>query len=297
MTTETLVEATPAYSLAETCAPIHWGGGRWPGQDWIDGRLIWVGQDTDGVVIREVSQPATDESVVVVRSNRPADDDMDWAARVLGVKRTAPAIGDPVVARISARFPGIRPWSSGDLFEGIVTAIVGQSISVQAAAITERKLCALFNEPVEHVGRSFWPAPSVDQLAVADPATVRLSGVTQRRAEGIVAIARIALTGGLISTEAALADTSSALAALIALPQVGCWTAESVLLWGLGVDDAYPIGDVALLRAARHAYGRPEMSHAELNALSEGWRPARSWAARWLWLQLFGPAPRGGPAR
>lgn len=293
MTTETLVEATPGFSLAETCAPVAWGGGRWPGQDWIDGRLIWVGQDTVGVVIREVSQPVTPEPVVVVRSNRPADDN-EWAVRVLGVKRTAPVLGDPVVAQIAARYPGMRPWSNGNIFEGVVTAIVGQSISVQAAAVTERKLCALFRAPVEHCGRSFWPMPTVGQLAEADPATVRLSGVTQRRADGIVAIARIALDGGLISTADALVDETAALDLLMTLPQVGRWTAESVLLWGLGVNDAFPIGDVALLRAARLAYERREMSHVELNALAEGWRPGRSWAARWLWLQLFGPAPLSG---
>src|SRR3712207_6971184 len=37
------------------------------------------------------------------------------------------------------------------------------------------------------------------------------------------------------------------------------WTAESTLLWGLGAADAFPTGDVALLRAARVAYGRPEL--------------------------------------
>jgi DNA-3-methyladenine glycosylase II len=185
--------------------------------------------------------------------------------------------------------------SNGSLFEGVVTAIVGQSISVQAAAVTERKLCALFSAPVEHCGRSFWPMPTVDQLADADPATVRLSGVTQRRADGIVAIARIAREGGLISEQEAIADEATALASLIALPQVGRWTAESVLLWGLGVDDAYPVGDVALLRAARLAYGNPELTHGEMNALAEGWRPGRSWASRWLWIHLFGPAPASGP--
>ena len=290
MNSETTIEATPGFSLAETCGPVAWGEGRWPGQDWIDGRLIWVGQDVDGVITREASQPAIREPVVVVRSNRSAHDDIEWAERVLGTRRVPPTPCDPVVHAISDSYPGMRPMSDGSVFEGLVTAIVGQSISVQAAAVTQRKLCALFSEPTELRGRHFWPMPSARQLAGADSATVRLSGVTQRRADGIVAIARIGCEGGLIGEQAALADEEAALAALIALPQVGRWTAESVLLWGLGVDDAYPIGDVALLRAARLAYGRPELTHAEMNTLSEGWRPGRSWAARWLWLYLFGPA-------
>lgn len=35
------------------------------------------------------------------------------------------------------------------------------------------------------------------------------------------------------------------------LPLVGPWTAASALLWGLGEPDAYPRGDVALLRPGR----------------------------------------------
>lgn len=294
MNTETRIETTPGYSLAQTCAPVAWGGGRWPGQDWIEGRLIWVGQDDGGMILREARQPAPHRPIVVVRSNRAADDDTDWAERVLGTGRTLPVLTDPVISAIAERYAGMRPWSNGIIFEGVVTAIVGQSISVQAAAVTERKLCALFSEAIELLGRTFWPMPTVAQLAAADPAVVRLSGVTQRRANGIVAIAKIAQEGGLISAKDAMADTAKALLTLVALPQVGRWTAESVLLWGLGVDDAYPIGDVALLRAARLAYGRPDLSHLEMNALAEGWRPGRSWACRWLWLHLFGPASESG---
>ena len=29
-----------SYSLAETCAPVAWGRGRWPNVDWFDGGLF-----------------------------------------------------------------------------------------------------------------------------------------------------------------------------------------------------------------------------------------------------------------
>jgi 3-methyladenine DNA glycosylase/8-oxoguanine DNA glycosylase len=81
----------------------------------------------------------------------------------------------------------------------------------------------------------------------------------------------------------------------MALPLVGRWTAESVVLWGIGAPDAHPTGDVALLRAARAAYGRPELTLKELDVLAEQWRPARGLAARLLWTELFGPAPHPHP--
>jgi 3-methyladenine DNA glycosylase/8-oxoguanine DNA glycosylase len=285
------VQPTPGYNLAETCAPVAWGGGRWPSQDWIAGELTSVSREGDRLIIRRVRQ--TDRETLAIFSDREAGHG-GWADRVLGVSRTPPDIADPIVAAIAARFPGMRPLSNGLLFEGIVTAIVGQSISVQAAAVTERKLCALFSDGVTIGDRRYWPHPTAGQLANADPALVRLSGVTQRRAGAIVAIARLAVENQLPDPRVLAED--ALVAGLLALPLVGRWTAESVLLWGLGADDAYPTGDVALLRAARLAYGQPDMTHSELNALAEAWRPGRSWAARWLWLNLFGPAPEFGPA-
>ena len=74
------------------------------------------------------------------------------------------------------------------------------------------------------------------------------------------------------------------------LPLVGPWTVESALLWGIGDDNAFPMGDVALLRAARRAYGLPEMTMKEMQARSNDWIGHRAWASRLLWIDLFGGA-------
>ncbi|HET7055323.1 MAG TPA: hypothetical protein VFI12_02610, partial [Thermomicrobiales bacterium] len=239
---------------------------------------------------RIVSQ-ATGEDRLNLETDRPELDHQDWAERVLGIHRARPAFTDPVIRGLADRFPGMRPFSNGDLFEGIVTAIVGQSVSVQAAAVTERKLAELFAEPITVGGRSYWPSPTRHQLANSEPEIVRRSGVTQRRADAIVRIARMMTENQSLLSSVDRCDEQELIQSLVNLPQVGRWTAESVLLWGLGVDDAYPIRDVALLRAARLGYDQPEMTHGDMDHLSDDWRPGRSWAARLLWLNLFGPAP------
>jgi 3-methyladenine DNA glycosylase/8-oxoguanine DNA glycosylase len=281
------IPTSEGYSLASTCAPVAWGGGRWPNQEWIDGRLVYLSQDSRGTILREV-RPGPDG--LELTSDRFDIDHPAWARRVLAADRVARHIPDSTINGIAARNRGMRPYSNETLFDGVVTAIIGQSISVQAAAVTERKLAALFVRPVELYGRTFWPMPTREQLANADPLLVRQSGVTQRRADAIVAIAR-KFVAGEINEPAPNEPEAEIYARVLALPQVGRWTAESVMLWGLGSDDSYPIGDVALLRAARLAYGQPEMTHRDMDRLSDGWSPARSWAARWLWLNLFGPAP------
>jgi 3-methyladenine DNA glycosylase/8-oxoguanine DNA glycosylase len=285
------IAVDPAFSLAATCGPVAWARGRWPNVDWLDGALVWVGWEGDEVVVRTVRQPRDRPDLLEIAGSAPAAGDAKWAQATLGVTRAAPVFADEVVAAARRQFPGLRPWANGSLFEGLVGSIVGQSISVAAAAVTENRLAALFHDGLDVGGRRFRPVPRPDHLAAAAPALVRQSGVTWRRAEALVIGAQAFLAGRLPSDDAARTDPDAARAALRALPLVGPWTAESALLWGLGEGDAYPPGDAALLRAARLAYDRRDLDHAGLNALAASWTPHRGWAARWLWAALLGPAP------
>lgn len=278
----------PGFSLAQTCGPVAWAGGRWPDHDWREGALVWVGWERDRVVWRVVRQQS-DDALTITGDHCPRED-AAWAEHVLGLAKPVPAFADPVVRDLHARYDGLRPFANGSLAEGVIRAIVGQSISVAAAAVTESRLATRFATPIELAGRPFLPFPRLDQLADAAPALIRESGVTWRRAEAIVAAARVALAGDLPTDDAARADPDTARAALRALPLVGPWTAESALLWGLGLADAHPSGDVALLRATRRAYDRPDLDLKGLDRLAETWRPARGWAARLLWTDLLGTA-------
>jgi 3-methyladenine DNA glycosylase/8-oxoguanine DNA glycosylase len=282
------LEGAP-FSLAATCAPVAWGKGRWPNVDWIDGAFLWVGWESEAIVWRET----TEFKSGVLRVDGPGDPgaDASWAERVLGLNRPCPVFEDEVVERLRRRYAGLRAFSYGSLFDGLVTSIVGQSISLAAAAVTEARLAALFHPGFSVAGRHFRPLPRAEQLATAQPALVRQSGVTWRRAEALVAVGKAAAEQRLPERLGTAGELDAARQTLRGLPLVGPWTAESALLWGVGADDAYPTGDVALLRAARHAYRRPELDRAGLDRLAEGWRPSRSWAARLLWTDLLGPAP------
>lgn len=291
MTASRIITVDDAFSLAQTCGPAAWVAHRSPRQAWIGNAFVHVSWEwMEGSPVWRIVRQLAVGTLAIDGSADPANDPA-FLADVLGVGVTFPAFADPVIAALAERFPGLRPLSDGSLFEGAVTSIVGQSISVAAAAVTQAKLAALFTEPLPVAGRDFRPLPTARQLATAEPTLIRRSGVTMKRAEAIRHLALVALRGRLPTAAEARADPDRAIAALIALPGIGRWTAESTLLWGIGAADAHPTGDIALLRAARLAYDRPDMTLRDLDALSEEWRPARSLAARLLWTSLFGPAP------
>ncbi len=283
-----LVVESP-FSLAVTCGPVAWTTGRSPRHRWDAGVLTWVGWEGNRIVWRQVEQVGSDE-LQITGTGAPGVD-REWARAVLGIDAPLPAYADPTIGALAGRFPGLRPYCDGSTFEGIITAIVGQSISVAAAAVTQNKLAALFPNEVEVGGLTMRPLPAAAQLATSTADLVRTSGVTMRRADAIVFAARECVAGNLPDDAWVRAYPVAAVQELLKLPLVGRWTAESVVLWGLGAPDAHPTGDVALLRAARHVYDRPEMSLKDLDVLAEQWTPARGLAARLLWTELFGPAP------
>jgi len=226
---------------------------------------------------------------VQIRGDATEADDGDWARRVLGIDRICPPFSDFVLEAIRKRHQGIRPLASGSLFDGLVTSIVGQSITVKAAAVVLRRVVRLFVAPIGPSHAPTLPLPRPDHLAVAARAALRETGLTWRRADALIAAGR-----SFAEDAAGWNDPSLTLDDLVArlrsFPLVGPWTAHSTLLWGIAADDVHVSGDVALLRAARAAYGRSDWTMRDLDRHAETWRPARSWAARLLWCDLLGVA-------
>ena len=137
-------------------------------------------------------------------------------------------------------------------------------------------------------GRDFWSLPSAEAVAETPLERVRSVGLTTRRAQGLIDVAREMSLGNIPGPDDG--DVETWMRELTTLPMVGPWTAASSLLWGVGHVDVFPRGDVALLRAARFAYDDDGMTMRDLDRLSEGWRPQRAIAARLLWTNLLGAA-------
>lgn len=288
MTSPRVYSVDSTYSLAQTCGPVAWSRGRWSNLDWIDGALIWVGVENDALVHRRVEQAGA--SLAISGTADPALDH-DWLIRTQGIEQSMPAFTDPIVSALAEQMPGLRPHASGSVFDSLIACIVGQSITVAAAAVIETRISALFHEGIERHGRRFFAHPTSEELAQASPALIRATGVTWKRAEAIVAAAKATSNGEMPPEHGAELNHDDLRRWLRSLPLVGPWTAESVLLWGLGEADAFPPGDAVLLRAVKPAYAAPGFDHRQLNTLSEQWRPHRAWASRLLWTALLGPAP------
>jgi len=111
--------------------------------------------------------------------------------------------------------------------------------------------------------------------------------VDHHEAQGISAVkvtrlrdlARAALDGVLDTERLRALPEDQALTELRALPGIGPWTAQAILMRGCGVADALPLEDEISRTAVASIYGLPEPpDDAAWTAMSDAWRPYRMWA-------------------
>ncbi|MGB5510137.1 MAG: hypothetical protein WBM87_00340, partial [Woeseiaceae bacterium] len=105
-------------------------------------------------------------------------------------------------------------------------------------------------------------------------------GIIGSRARTIRAIAKATETGQICFD--ASQDPDAFAAALKLIPGIGDWTAQYVAMRALKNPDAFPAGDLGLLRAFDEERGS-RMKSAELLQRAEAWRPWRAYAALLIW--------------
>jgi AraC family transcriptional regulator, regulatory protein of adaptative response / DNA-3-methyladenine glycosylase II len=160
-------------------------------------------------------------------------------------------------------------------FEIIMRAIVGQRISVRAAATVLKKLTEALGAPcVTPVGLSSL-LPTAADVAAAPLQILRQAGLPLARASTLQTVAQAVSTGTLQLD--AVGENQTLREALLQVPGIGRWTVEYLALRAWRWPDAFPAGDLVLQRMAGAGNER------QLERLAEAWRPWRGYAAMALW--------------
>jgi AraC family transcriptional regulator, regulatory protein of adaptative response / DNA-3-methyladenine glycosylase II len=166
---------------------------------------------------------------------------------------------DRTLSSILRRHRGIRVPGAWDPFELVVRAIVGQQVSVAGATTTMRKIVAQFGH-----------FPSAAELAATT-----VGGMPEQRAATIRRVAAAVATGDLPLERGPSLEES--VQHLTSIKGIGPWTANYIAMRALREPDAFPAGDLGLLKASG------VKSEKELQRMAEAWRPWRAYAAMLLW--------------
>jgi DNA-3-methyladenine glycosylase II len=197
---------------------------------------------------------------------------MGMAAEAIRDALDALAAREPAIAAALSRAGYPEPRTGERGYQTLLRAIVGQQVSVKAAASMWGKLIAAVGDP-----------PDPKALLAASDETLRGAGLSRQKASYARSLAEEVVSGRLDFADLP-ADDEEAIAELVRVKGIGRWTAEIYLLFAEGRTDIWPAGDLAVrLETGRILGLADEPSEKRVRELAEAWRPHRGAMAIFTW--------------
>lgn len=168
----------------------------------------------------------------------------------------------------------LSPEKGPSPFHALARAITAQQLHGTAAR-------AIFGRLVAELGTRGALIP--ETLLAADDSILRGVGLSGSKIRAMRGLAEHAADGRLMSwRKMAARSDDEIIDNLTAVPGIGTWTAQMLLIFNLGRPDVLPSTDFGVRHGFELVWGR-EVKPRELEDYAEIWRPHRSVASWYLW--------------
>ena len=197
------------------------------------------------------------------------------------------AKGDPVLTPLVMGLRGLHIPHTATVYESLVLAIIGQQISSQVARHVRTLLIHTYGQSTEISGVCYYAFPVPEAFVAAGLEGLRAVKLSVRKAQYILDIAARIVSGELDLESLHACDPEEVIRRLTSIRGVGVWTAQWLLIRGLGYTDGFPLGDLALERTLGLLVNddRP-LQPDEALKYSQRWSPFRSYVTAYLFAAI-----------
>jgi DNA-3-methyladenine glycosylase II len=158
----------------------------------------------------------------------------------------------PELDALARQFRGVKPPRFPTVFEALVNAMACQQLSLTVGILLLNRLTAAFGSSILEQGAFVHAFPAPENLAGLDTEALRPLGFSRRKAGAIIELASAVSEKRLDLDELENLDSEAASDRLRKLRGVGRWSAEYVLLRGLGRLHVFPGDDVGARNRLRN---------------------------------------------
>lgn len=184
-----------------------------------------------------------------------------------------------VLGPVTRHLRGLKPLRPATLFEMLVIVVLEQQISMAAAHRIRSRLIERYGTPVEDL--VVFPTPS--SLAQASVEELRACGLSGRKAEYMRAMASAVDSGTIDLERLETLPDDEVHAAITALRGFGPWSADYLLVRGLGRPDRVPADDLGVRTVVgRFLGGGVRLGADEVRRALAAFAPYRGLAAFYL---------------
>lgn len=154
------------------------------------------------------------------------------------------AATDSLIGSLVARFRGLKPPRFPTVFESLINAVACQQLSLEAGLSLLNRVAEAHGQAVSIDETLLHAFPHPRELADVEPKALRELGFSLRKAATIIELARKVVARRLDLGSLERLDDDEVISRLTSLAGVGRWSAEYVLLLGLGRLHVFPGDDV-----------------------------------------------------
>jgi DNA-3-methyladenine glycosylase II len=183
------------------------------------------------------------------------------------------ATGDARLRPLAERFRGMKPPRFPTMFEAVVNAFACQQLSLEVGVELLNRLATIsgarLRTPPDRYG-----FPRVHDVTQLTPEKCRAIGFSHQKARALLGLAT-AITRRELDLESIAAEGDAEVRRrLLELRGVGRWTAEYVMLRGLGRLHVFPGDDVGAQKRLARWLGRSRpLDYAGVGRVVERWKP------------------------
>jgi DNA-3-methyladenine glycosylase II len=184
------------------------------------------------------------------------------------------AAGDERLGPLAERFRGLKPPRFPTVFETLVNAIACQQVTLTLGLRLLNRLAATHGPVADGAPDGLLALPGPERVAALEPGALRALAFSRQKACALRDLAQAIVGRGLDLDRLAALSDATALRELCALRGVGRWTAEYVLLRGLGRLHIFPGDDVGARNNLRRWLRLPEpLDYEGVRRVVAPWEP------------------------
>lgn len=169
------------------------------------------------------------------------------------------------------------------VYSCLLKSIIHQQLNMAFASVLTQRFVTTYGEQVDDVW--FYPSPEVVAAIPADD--LRALQFSQRKAEYVIGVGQKIVNGELDLTQFPSMSDEEIIDVLVKLRGVGPWTAQNVLLFGLGRMDIFPFADIGIQNALKKQFNMERKpTILEMEEWTKAWKPYLSYASLYLWRSI-----------
>lgn len=184
------------------------------------------------------------------------------------------AAGDSKLRDLAERYRGLKPVRFPTIFETLANAFACQQFTIAAGLQLLNRLARRGTVAHKTEAELMFGFPGPSDLLCLSSRTFRKLGFSRQKTRAFRELSRDVLAQRLNLETLVNSNNQEAIDFLLELRGVGRWTAEYVLLRGLGRLDVFPGDDVgAQNRLAKWLHRRGPMDYASVRRALDRWQP------------------------